>query len=84
MSIQNIGRMSARLENVDQQLKEMAVEMTTSRDQSKMKDDLETLRRAREKLQVECDSLQAQTGELSVNDERRLVLSYCYCLLGVI
>ncbi len=65
--------MSTRLESVDRLLEEKSREMslTSSHGQMHIREEMESLRQARDKLQVECGALQARVGGLSPMEERR-------------
>jgi hypothetical protein len=65
--------MSSRLESVERLMEEKTREMslTSSHGQMQIREEMEALRQAREKLKTECNSLQAKADGLSVVEERR-------------
>jgi len=66
-------RASSRLESVERMMEEKTREMplTSSHGQMNIREEMEALRQAREKLRVECGMLQTKAEGLSVVEERR-------------
>lgn len=68
--------MSSRLETIERQMEDKTREMslTSSHGQMQIREEMESLKQAREKVRVECGLLQAKTEGLSMHEERRYVV----------
>ena len=71
--MQDIVRVSSRLESVERLMEEKSREipLTSSHGQMTMREEMEALRQAREKLKAECGMLQTKAEVLSITEERR-------------